>query len=321
MLLQVKILFVTFFLQFYSGYYSLGAVLDGRVTPIYVESRYTFTNYEWARGNVYFRNGFDLPPGGTINLDINQEVGSDIYLKNGTLRLLGDLKLSSNTQIRETGFINAREKVISFKNDWILAPGQKIGIVGSVVFEGVGSNALSFKQDPLTSGLWVRNSVPNMTFRNFNIVKASTSNFEYSNIVLDNNLTLSCDTVLFDGSATIFQSNKKLKVAHRLLLLFSTIVHVQPQVTLEVGYIEASQESSQLILENARLSYTPTGTFRRFFTRWVPGLSHQGVLVIRGKSELITPPGVEILFTRPSFLLIEPGSSLKINEGTRFRLG
>ena len=39
----------------------LFSILDGRVTPIYLESKYTFTNFEWARGSVYFKEGFELP--------------------------------------------------------------------------------------------------------------------------------------------------------------------------------------------------------------------------------------------------------------------
>ena len=81
---------ITCILQFFS----LEAVLDGRVTPIYLENRYTFTNFEWAVGDVYFKQGFDAPINGTVILDIHQEVGGSIGLRNSTLRLTGHLNLS-----------------------------------------------------------------------------------------------------------------------------------------------------------------------------------------------------------------------------------
>ena len=62
------------------------AFLDGRLAPIYLENRYTFTNYEWAKGNVYFKNGFDLPINGTVIMDITQEVRGKILFRKSTLK-------------------------------------------------------------------------------------------------------------------------------------------------------------------------------------------------------------------------------------------
>ena len=98
----------------------LKAVLDGRVAPIYLTTRYTFTNFEWARGSVYFKNGFDAPINGTVILDVNEEIGGTIGLKNSTLRLNENLNLSIDSSITGSGFIDAQNKTIFFKRDWQL---------------------------------------------------------------------------------------------------------------------------------------------------------------------------------------------------------
>ncbi len=37
------------------------AILDGRTAPVVLDTTYTFTDYEWARGEVYFNAGFVIP--------------------------------------------------------------------------------------------------------------------------------------------------------------------------------------------------------------------------------------------------------------------
>ncbi len=63
---------------------SLEAILDGRVQPIYIDGSYTFSNYEWARGEVHFRDGFSVPPQTTAILGITSStVRGFIVLDNG----------------------------------------------------------------------------------------------------------------------------------------------------------------------------------------------------------------------------------------------
>ena len=307
---------------------NLSPVLDGRVAPIYLENRYTFTNYEWARGNVYFKNGFDLPVGGTIILDINQEVGADINLNSGTLSLSGNLDLSLNTGIRSSGFIDAQGNTILFKKSWLFDNGQFVGILSSLILEGVGSNRLTFGQALLNSGIWVRQGVAQVVFRRFNLGSTYQNNFttlvnapsllkfESSSILLLNDLTFYSQTVSFDGSITLFQSNKMLKIPEQLKIESATQLYIQSRVKLEVGIILVNDISSQLILENARLNYVPTGTYSLFFAG-----AQQGTLLVRGKSDLLTPPGIELSFPQGSSLLIATGSSLTINTGTKLIIG
>lgn len=54
------------------------AILDGRTTPTFIHSTYTFTNYEWARGAVYFTAGFEVPPSVTAVLGLTVPVQGDV---------------------------------------------------------------------------------------------------------------------------------------------------------------------------------------------------------------------------------------------------
>lgn len=62
----------------------LQAILDGRVTPIFLDSTYSFSNYEWARGQVHFLNGFVVPPNTTAILGLTAPVqGPYLILDSG----------------------------------------------------------------------------------------------------------------------------------------------------------------------------------------------------------------------------------------------
>lgn len=77
-----------------------GADLD---KAIVVTSSYAFVNNEVARGYVRFKDGFTLPSGGTVYLDIHDPVSGDIDLNNGTLVLEGNLRLDDGARIFATG--------------------------------------------------------------------------------------------------------------------------------------------------------------------------------------------------------------------------
>ena len=201
--------FITWTLPFCS----LEAVLDGRVTPIYLENRYTFTNFEWARGNVYFKNGFDLPFGGTVILDINQEVGADIRMMNGTLRLNGNLAFSHDASLTGSGFIDAQNKAISFKNDWVIKANERFIILSPVTFFGVGSNRLSLAQTGNAGGISVKNGVSEIRFSrlgfttsySFNFTTASGApnvlSFQDCSFLLLANLKLNSNLVVFNSNS------------------------------------------------------------------------------------------------------------------------
>ena len=321
---------LTIFL-FLAGSKSICPVLDGRSAMIYLENRYTFTNFEWARGNVYFKKGFDLPVNGTVILDINQEVDGLILFQNSTLRLDGKLMLSENSTMSGSGYLDARGSVISFRNNWIVDP-YKIFIISSdVIFEGTGVNYLSL-QNP-GSGISVSDRADNVTFRRFNLGPVYDNRFytKYEaprfvsfndcSIALMDNLTLSSNRVAFAGDVKILRSDKKLSIPTGIRMDFFTTVHIQAGTTVETSVILSSEVSGEVIVDNATLSYLPTGTFVRVFERNFTGGPHQGTLIIRGRSQLITPSGTELMLDKRSSLVLESGSLLTVNSGTKFTIG
>lgn len=103
------------------------AVLDGRTAPIVVDSRYTFTPWEVARGYVVFRKGFDLPIGATITLNLSSCGGiyDSINMNKGSIQLLGNLYLMKGATFIGDGFIfqnqnDARMRTIYFDDNLIL---------------------------------------------------------------------------------------------------------------------------------------------------------------------------------------------------------
>lgn len=60
------------------------AILDGRSAPVFVDAAYTFSNYEWARGEVYFRRGFSVPESTTAILGLTVPVTSAIQVSDGS---------------------------------------------------------------------------------------------------------------------------------------------------------------------------------------------------------------------------------------------
>lgn len=108
------------------------ATLDGRTAPIIIDYRYTFTNWEVARGFVVFRKGFDLPINGTITLNLSGEAGiyDSINMNNGSIQLFGNIFLRSGATFLGNGFIFSKFIslcTIYFDNNLILN-GNYIGI-------------------------------------------------------------------------------------------------------------------------------------------------------------------------------------------------
>ncbi|NDD53634.1 hypothetical protein EBZ39_07110, partial [bacterium] len=60
------------------------AILDGRNAPVFVDAAYTFTDYEWARGEVYFRRGFSVPEGTTAILGLTVPVTTSVQVSGGS---------------------------------------------------------------------------------------------------------------------------------------------------------------------------------------------------------------------------------------------
>ena len=101
-------------------------VLDGLVSPIYLENRYTFTNYEFARGHVYFKNGFDLPLNGTVVLNILDAVNGYIQSNRSTILFQRNLVLGQGASIKGDCFLLLNNNTLEFSSDQFLSTGDRL---------------------------------------------------------------------------------------------------------------------------------------------------------------------------------------------------
>lgn len=113
----------------------LQAVLDGRVAPIVVDYRYTFTNWELARGYVSFEKGFDLPLNGTITLQLSSKssIYDSINMNRGSIQLIGGMYLGPSFRLMNDGFIFSKGTTPGYIyfDDELIFDGNYIGIKGS----------------------------------------------------------------------------------------------------------------------------------------------------------------------------------------------
>ncbi|MCB9493380.1 MAG: hypothetical protein H6679_03835 [Epsilonproteobacteria bacterium] len=100
--------------------FAQAANLDGRATPTYIEtSMNSFSSGDSARGWVYFKSGFKVPSGGTLNVNLSVPVNGDINLNDGRLILDGDLFLSSSARLTGSGLIEGNGFAIHFSNSLV----------------------------------------------------------------------------------------------------------------------------------------------------------------------------------------------------------
>lgn len=96
----------TVLIYFCLSFSTLHALLDGLVNPIILDTHYTFTPGEVAKGFVYFREGFDVPFNSTIFLRLAKgvQVNGPIVLNNGTINMRASVHLGPAADIVGEGF-------------------------------------------------------------------------------------------------------------------------------------------------------------------------------------------------------------------------
>lgn len=315
--------------------FQLHAVLDGRITPIYLENRYSFTHYEWARGKVYFKNGFDLPTNGTVIMDITQEVHGKILFRKSTLRLLNDLRLALNGALTGSGFIDAQANSIFFKNDWQPLPSEQFVFISNVTFRGLKTNALDFSRAGTTGGIsFAALGTDDIYFMSLALGPFAGNNLNLSTFrptrlyIVDCTLrlgnqsfTINSWEVRFSGENLVLASeNIQLNIPNRLFFGNYSSLYVSNSVTLNIKQIFSFDTSSILILDNARLIYDPLTTPQPFFKASFGGGIDKGRFVVRGKSSLRIPTGKVVAITAPTDLSFEAGAHLELESNSQLRI-
>ena len=327
-IMTYRALILLFIIYFYHR--PLSAVLDGRVAPIYLTTRYTFTNFEWAYGRVYFKQGFDLPINGTAIVDLVEPVDGNIVFKNSTLIMNNNLNITSNATITGTGFINAKGNILKFDASIGLGPSDRFIFTGNIIIEGNGSNYIL----PNTGAFIFTQKSPSVFLRNIELRLLTSSNFytapaapaalvfQNSRLILLQQLILNADSVRFYDRGNIIRGKKgsELRINGVLYLQSFTDLVVSQGIILSASSLLSSDPTGGITLQSAQLNIINTATSDLLFNRVNSVNNPAGSLYISGKSILKVEYPKEIIVGRFSDIVLFPGSTFDIQPGIKIKI-
>jgi hypothetical protein len=321
----VKKIFILLSVLFYAQ--SASAILDGRAAPIYLDTRYTFTNYEWARGIVYFNDGFDVAPGGTIFLGLDGgRVRQSVELSGGTLCLQKSVEFDSGAYITGSGFIDADFSRIDYRRGFpgVIDGSGYIKFLSPIGFSALGKNALFQPEGVIdlrgigTGAFTIRGS--RVTLKSNRILTDSTSppviTFDDCYIALNSDVTFNNPEIVFGGDSTLITKKSLLTVENVLTIRQGGAVKIASGSMLNLGGLNA-RFSADLEIRNSDFDFTSTGTSP---IRIGHPLEFQGTLSFVGQSifrsstnnQLRVDPALDLEFLSGSRLIIDEGVHLTI---------
>lgn len=304
---------------------SLRAILDGRVNPIYIDTVYTFTNGEWARGSVFFRKGFDLPIGGTVYLGIDGGfVNGPIQLNGATLSLQQAITLKNLATIVAPGFIKGTtgkvESVLikyECRGLWAGAGSVKF-ITTGMRFQAISNSAIidtgNVTIDFRTAGdiyfLGGRIILRNLLTSNTN---SSFIWFFNTDLVITDNISS------FNQSDTYFQGKVSLTTLQPLAFQnlnikgFSDLI-LYPGNNLTLNNLDIPFVGTRLGMRQSSLDFVSTSTaLLRMITPYTHNL--QGTVAVEGKCKISSSTNNILIFDKYAKLELLDGARLIINEG------
>lgn len=304
------------------------AILDGRLTPIFLDTRYTFTNGEWARGTVFFNNGFDVPPNGTAYVSLNGgAVGGSIGLNGGTLVIDRFLRLEGQGYFVSPGFIRSKQNISlnyiyhdSITQSLFMGSG-KIKIVGRFEFQGLAKGSrfdqvgctIDFSESASNLGIaggivWWRNVItlarrpPGIYFYNLDLIAL-------------NNTFINTSSIAFSGISSITALG--LFTVQELRVIGNGKCTIYPKSHLKLKNLEVPFKGTRLELKNSTLDFVSTTTgqiniFSPFFSL--------GSISVEGECILKSSTNNKLWLDSRADLEILPGSRLLLNPGTSFSI-
>lgn len=302
------------------------SVLDGRVTPIILNTTYTFTNYEWVKGRVTFNQGFDLPLNGTVLFDSIETTAGTITFSNSTLVLKNNLLLGKNALFVGIGFIDPRGSIIKLRSDMVLALTGKttLFILSNGEIRGEQSNSLR-----TSNALFIfSDQVYSFTFSNISLrdptrmitkINAPT-HFCLNNVIFGfgTNFTISSRRVymknLVDLLPSSAQGRSLLTIKEGLELLPGTQVNIRTATSLSIKELYSKNHLSSLILNSAQLIYTATTTPLFIFRNPSANTAGDGRIIVKGQSELKTSSSLlKLILPATNSLILDSGAQLKLS--------
>lgn len=185
----------------------LQADLDGTLAPIFVESSYTFTDGETARGFVSFRNGFDIPADGTVILELAPGMGVDgaVNFNGGTLELREHCIFGPRVVINGKGFIKSNGSTLFLENPINVLTDNPFTLLGNISIIGIGFPFLALRGAQGGLNL-ASDALLSCTFKNLDIQQGNndllfTSSISIRELVFDH-----CNIRFGTGVVTILKT-------------------------------------------------------------------------------------------------------------------
>lgn len=316
---------ILYCIPFFIHSFTANAILDGSSGnfPILLDTTYSFSNFEWAKGYVKFNNGFDIATNETAILDINQEINGQIAIgTRGTLILKRDLVLGDGATLASGGggYIITNGHTIFFKGNLSINVG--IYLVGAISFDGMGMGRLSI--GGANSIIATTNN--NISFSNLQLFVSSNplcNNFiPFStaspisltlNNVVWNSSGLACTTVnqlTISGNCRI-SGNKNHYYTNSINLNPLSTLYLDFSNTLETDSALSLGSQSTFIMESSTLIVTrllATGSF----IKWI--IKGKSVVKAGGTSPLIyVSSSITTILDIGARLAVEPNTHLVFN--------
>ena len=302
------------------------AILDGRTAPIYLDSVYSFTQGEWARGSVFFRAGFDLPVGGTVYLGIDGGfVNGPINLNSGTLTLEKPMLLKNNGTIVASGFIRGTtglddSMLISYEGTSLWSGTGTIKIIQtSMAFQGISATMenLNITIDLREAGSDIYFLGGKINLRNWLTNDTTPARLWF----VDTDIITTNDFSNFYTPEIYFEGNASLETLHPLVLKkiflqeFTKMI-VYPGSYLSINQISLPYVGTRLELRQSSLDFTSTSTaFLRMITPYAH--NNQGTIAFDGNCNLSSSTNNTLIFDKYGKIELLSGAQLLIKEGTQ----
>ena len=303
--------FIISLFLFLSEFSPCKAVLDGRNTAIVVDTHYTFTNFEWARGFVKFKNGFDVPANGTIFLGVYTEVsGQMVFLNNRSTIILEDtLSIDKASGFSGSGFIKTNNHWIYYRDN--MSVNSPLFITDQLIMDGLSRGILTFNTG----------STPTFTLLNSNNIYLFNSYIQSIFISTDpfsfrvanrtctlQDITLSgrlgtFDTLFIANKCSFGGRNQTFTYGNRVNIYANSELTIRKGCTLNTPLVAFFDSLATLILINA--------------TATTNALQATGQIIVQGKSRISSPNSSPVSLHQNTSLQIANGSLLTIDPNTR----
>lgn len=300
---------------------TLRADLNGLINPIFVTNTYTFTNGERADGFVAFVNGFDLPVGGTITLNLAPGcmIKGQVTMNQGTITAEAPVIFGpSGVSISGSGFFNIPSLILN--SDFEIYG--SIRCVGAnMTMRGYGIAGLNLSQGNLDcSGI-----SDNMNFDNIRIssVKnvATTSTAPRHFNLINTKFKGANEIVTIASPFIKIKGTCEIGTDKQGRLVFPGVISVERNSSLkinalsriQVGGILLQESDSTMILENAQLTFNNTNSTGASLAFANIASSSAGSILVIGNSVARTTGSHKIIVPKAVDLMMAPAARLQLN--------